>query len=104
MLCQNCNQNEATMYWKQTINGQTKEMHLCPACASKLGQNFQNPFGTWFDDPFFTQPSLFSVPFGQVSQLGGGRRCPTCGTQNRNCSVLDVWGSVRTVTEPLIIY
>lgn len=79
MLCQNCNQNEATMYWKQTINGQTKEMHLCPACAQKLGQNFQNPFGAWFDDPFFTQPSLFAAPFGQISQLGGGRRCPTCG-------------------------
>lgn len=79
MLCQNCNRNEATMYWKQTINGQTKEMHLCPECAGKLGQNFQNPFEKWFGDPFFAQPSLFSVPFGQVSQLGGGRRCPTCG-------------------------
>lgn len=79
MLCQNCNQNEATVYLKQTINGQTTEMHLCPVCAKQLGQTVQNPFGAWFDDPFFTQPSLFFEPFGQSEQLGSGQRCPTCG-------------------------
>lgn len=79
MLCQNCNQNEATMYWKQTINGQTKEMHLCQDCAKQLGQTFQNPFSGWFKDPFFSHTSLFSAPFGQMSQLSGGQRCPTCG-------------------------
>ena len=87
MLCQNCGKNEATMYFRQTVNGQTKEMHLCPECADKLGVNnqfaqsfhssFAKPFGSWFDDdPFFTQPfqSLFGAPFSQTAQLGGGRQ------------------------------
>ena len=77
MLCQHCNQNEATTYYKQTINGQTTELHLCPACAAKLtGGGFfsglfdASPFPSWGD------------PFGTANQgfaLAGGRRCPTCG-------------------------
>ena len=62
MLCQNCNKNEATTYYKETINGQTRELHLCPECAAK-------PFG-----------AALQSPFGGVAQaIGGGRRCPTCG-------------------------
>ena len=92
MLCQNCGKNEATMYFRQTINGQTKEMHLCPDCANQLdiqntfAQNFQSafaePLGSWFDnDPFFSHPfqSFFGAPFTQTAQIGSGRRCPTCG-------------------------
>ena len=41
MLCQNCGKNEATMYFRQTVNGQTKEMHLCPECADQPGVNNQ---------------------------------------------------------------
>lgn len=91
MLCQNCKKNEATTYYKETINGQTRELHLCPECAAKLtgSENgldafFSQPlFGqSFFDDPFFSQPfgSLLSSPFGSAAQaIGGGRRCPTCG-------------------------
>lgn len=77
MLCENCNQNEATMYWKQTINGHTKEVYLCPVCAQKLGNTFHN--FSWLDDPFFAQSPVFSAPIGQISQLDGNQRCPTCG-------------------------
>ena len=92
MLCQNCGKKEATMYFRQNINGQTKELNLCPDCAKELGAQdqfahsfqsaFAKPFGSWFDDdPFFSQsfPSLFGAPFSQAAQLGSGRRCPTCG-------------------------
>ena len=92
MLCQNCGKNEATMYFRQTINGQTKEMHLCPDCANQLGiqntfaQNFQSafaePLGSWFDnDPFFSHPfqSFRGAPSPHTPQMGSGRRCPTCG-------------------------
>lgn len=92
MLCQNCNKNEATTYYKENINGQVKELHLCPECAAKLtggapsfGSFFSEPFfGNSFfgNDSFFGQPfgSLLSSPFGTAAQaIGGGRRCPTCG-------------------------
>ena len=34
MKCEKCGKNEATMYYKETINGVTREMHLCPDCAT----------------------------------------------------------------------
>lgn len=37
MKCQHCNQNEATTYFKQNINGKVTEMHLCEDCARELG-------------------------------------------------------------------
>lgn len=70
MLCQHCNQNEATTYYKQTINGQTTELHLCPACAAKLTG------GGFFTGLFSGLPS-WGEPFS--ASLSGGRRCPTCG-------------------------
>ena len=89
MLCQNCNKNEATTYYKETINGQTRELHLCPECAAKLTGSAPS-FGSMFSDPFFSNPfgSFFAEPFGAALQspfggvaqaIGGGRRCPTCG-------------------------
>ena len=46
MKCEKCGKNEATMYYKETINGVTREMHLCPECAQKenLGGTFENAF------------------------------------------------------------
>lgn len=89
MLCQNCNKNEATTYYKETINGQTRELHLCPACAAQLtggtptmGSFFSDPFFDPFGSSFFSEPfgSLLQSPFASTAQaIGGGRRCPTCG-------------------------
>lgn len=119
MLCQNCNQNAATMHFKQTINGQTKEMHLCPACAHKMGveQSFQqslehslSSFGSWFaEDPFFSHPfGMLSQPFAQTAQIGSGRRCKTCGmteselqrTGRAGCA--DCYGLFEDILTPYI--
>ena len=35
MKCEKCGKNEATMYYKETVNGVTRELHLCPECAQK---------------------------------------------------------------------
>ena len=37
MKCQNCGRNEATYYYKSSINGRVTETHLCADCARKLG-------------------------------------------------------------------
>ena len=68
MKCEKCGKNEATMYYKETVNGVTREMHLCPECAQKenLGGAFENAFQSmnhFWSDPFH-------------SFLGGG--CPDC--------------------------
>lgn len=62
MLCQNCNQKEATTRLTITENGAKKEYELCPSCASKAQMNTFLPFtfGTLFspDIRFYeTQPT-----------------------------------------------
>ena len=37
MKCEKCGKNEATMYYKETVNGVTREMHLCPAAIWMQG-------------------------------------------------------------------
>ena len=70
MKCQNCGKNEATFYYRSSINGRVMESHLCPQCAQKLGlmQNMRQPLMSsfWDDDDFFTRPFRMLEPL-----LGG---------------------------------
>jgi protein arginine kinase activator len=35
MLCQNCNEKEATVQLTKIVNGEKTELHLCEDCAAK---------------------------------------------------------------------
>ena len=77
-ICARCGK-PATVYYKETVNGKTREMHLCAACAAKEGVGkdaFQLP-GFW-DDDFFGMTPLFSNLFGAPA-LERSARCPRCG-------------------------
>lgn len=63
MKCEKCNQNEASVYYRTSINGETSEQHLCADCAGELGLDkafswqsrdlFEEAFGGFFGrDPF----------------------------------------------------
>lgn len=43
MKCEICNANDATMHFQQSINGVTREMHVCENCAKKHGFEVQSP-------------------------------------------------------------
>lgn len=86
MLCEKCNQNEATVHFRQNINGDIKEIHLCPQCAAELG--YDSVFSGFEDlSPFAGLNmgiqnflgSLFSqeLPAQKVPQ---GHKCSFCGT------------------------
>lgn len=69
MKCQNCGKNEATFYYRSSINGRVMESHLCPECARQLGlmQNMRQPLmDSLWDDDFFTRPFRMLEPL-----LGG---------------------------------
>lgn len=73
MLCENCKKNAATTYFKQTVNGNTREVFLCSECAAKLG----------LGDPM-SGFGNFGMGFGMMSDLLGAMTqsssvCPTCG-------------------------
>lgn len=75
MLCQKCNNNEATTHIKRIINGRTAEYHLCSDCAASFG------YGKAFSSPGFGE--LLSTLLGDlsVSRLSSRvLRCETCGS------------------------
>jgi protein arginine kinase activator len=54
MMCQHCGKNEATFYYKSTVNGRATQAHLCHTCACELGYaDALRPerYG-FFSDPF----------------------------------------------------
>lgn len=91
MKCEKCGKNEATMYYKENINGVTREMHLCEDCAQKenIGGAFESAFQSmnhFWSDPFHSFlgggfGSLWNDMLGSpvATMLGTERKCPTCG-------------------------
>ncbi len=67
MKCQHCGQNEATFYYKSTINGRTTQTRLCSQCAEKLGYAETLRPMRLFESGFFTRP--FSLLDGFGSRL-----------------------------------
>lgn len=77
MKCERCKEKEANVFLEQTINGESKSMHLCEACAAAVKKEgfFEGapfPFGTdLFGDLFgFTAPHRLPT---------AGKACPKCG-------------------------
>lgn len=88
MLCQKCKKNNATIYYKENINGKVTEYSLCSDCAGELRKNgvlkIENPLHDLFHDNMFDFSPLFSGFFGE---LGSGKdseksekHCPLCGS------------------------
>ncbi len=67
MLCSKCHKNEASVYFKQNINGEVREYALCPQCAaeSELG---------------FAPLNLFGSMFTQAKPKTEYKRCTLCGS------------------------
>ncbi|MDR3645216.1 MAG: UvrB/UvrC motif-containing protein [Clostridia bacterium] len=79
MLCERCGKNPATTYYKEVVNGKTKEIHLCSECAEELGNGlFQGMNG--FAD--FGLSSLLGSLFAQSMPVPATsvKRCSSCGT------------------------
>jgi len=85
MLCQQCNQNQATVQLSLNINGQHKELKLCPECYAKqktaLNSGFSmnmNPFSSFpFEELFmgnhFTDAPNQKEQFKSASEGRNGR-------------------------------
>lgn len=81
MLCQHCNQNEATTYIKSNVNGKKEEMHLCSECARELGvmDEFRMPtINDMFGDSFLG--NFLGAGAAAMNCLIGVERCQSCGS------------------------
>lgn len=88
MLCQKCGKNEASVHYKENLNGRIKEYDLCPGCAAELEKNGSvglSSIGDLFKDKMFDLTPLISGLFGLAmgaipSSVGETKRCPVCGS------------------------
>ena len=74
MKCNRCNKNEATTYYKQSINGITKEYMLCPECAHEMKLDISDDFS-----PF----KLFGNAFGfsgSTPSVALQKHCTLCNS------------------------
>ncbi len=62
MKCQKCNKNEANVQYRETINGETREICLCSRCAEETG--LLERTGSMFRDMEKEMMSAFTLPFG----------------------------------------
>ena len=75
MKCEKCNEREATVLYKQTINGESTSMHLCAECATRAQE--ENGFGLHFPTSNDLFGSLFSI--AGPGQSYTAKKCEGCG-------------------------
>lgn len=81
MKCQSCGKREATVRYKENINGKKHEIFLCSNCAEKMGVT---DLSNIFSPMFVSIPEFFDEP----SQ----KRCKTCGYTLEDYSKTGMFG------------
>lgn len=96
MLCERCGQREATSHFKQTINGQTTVMNLCPKCAAEMGLEH------FFQGFHFDVGDMFSGLLGNLSSAAKAatqtKTCPECHSDLRTIIDTGKIGCARCYT------
>ena len=98
MLCQNCQQNQATLHLTTNINGRQTSIDLCPNCYRALKNQSQLPpsLDGIFQDPFGSDP--FADFFKEIKHQNQQRPTPAQGPQTKggdngdNEGILDKYG------------
>jgi protein arginine kinase activator len=96
MICQECNQRDATVHFTKILNNSKQEIHLCETCAREKGDVMMKSFGgpglgtNPFGETAFSFQNLLSGLLGFETQghtpmskgiqaQPGPARCTTCG-------------------------
>ena len=98
MLCQNCQQNHATLHLTTNINGRQTSIDLCPNCYRALKNQSQLPpsLDGIFQDPLGSDP--FADFFKDIKRQSQQRPTPAQGPQTKggdngdNEGILDKYG------------
>ena len=67
MKCEHCGKNEATFFYKSSVNGHVTQVHLCQDCARAMGytsslRRSMRPMSLFGDDDFFSRPFSMLEP------------------------------------------
>lgn len=71
MLCEVCQENDASVHLTQVSDGSVKKLHLCQQCASQSGLNI--------DSAMSLTDVLFGLGATEEADVGGVEKsCPVC--------------------------
>lgn len=77
MLCDDCRENEATVFLKAVVNNKLMEMHLCESCAGKKGLELGTGAGMLSLSGLFENLSELTKEFLPIERKS--LRCSDCG-------------------------
>ena len=83
MKCEKCLKNEATVFYREIINGKETKMHLCSKCAGEKEKESSLPFGELSFDGLFG--NVFSTLGAHKPYVTERKRCSLCG-----CTYADI--------------
>jgi len=92
MLCERCKKNNATVFYRESINGKERSLSLCEKCADKARKNGELETDL-LNDGFFSEPlggvdKLFGSLFGFPQLVGHKsapeKKCSLCGATFRD--------------------
>lgn len=106
MLCQKCKKNNANIFYKETVNGETKSFSYCSECADEaqkngeINFNMDNPFSSGFFKPFANLDNLLgsmlsvAYPFSQNQGKGSisaeGTVSPPSKANEKHCDMCGI--------------
>lgn len=92
-ICERCREKEASVYYKESVNGSSKEIRLCSDCARKMGIGFGGKSG--LEEEFFSAFPLFAEPGSRERRESEGRVCSSCGKSREEIRQSGVFGCPR---------
>ena len=75
MKCERCNKNEASVFFREIINGHETKLNLCPSCLREKEEESGLSFKGLFSNSLFTAPSIYKVR--------EEKKCPLCAMTER---------------------
>jgi len=101
MVCEICQQREASVHLKQICNGQMKEMRICEQCARENGFDVQSPLAmTDFLFGLGSTPAEPSADTERVCSVCHMRSCDLRKTSRLGCA--HCYEAFRSELEPMI--
>ena len=87
MICEKCKKNEATVFYRENVNGKEKKYALCGDCAAKLEKDgeinlsSELTFGSFFsDDPVIDLFGTLFAPSFALAPKAEKKKCTLCGS------------------------
>jgi protein arginine kinase activator len=80
MICQECDERQATLHFTKIINGEKTEFHICEACAKEKGEALPGMENSFSIHNLLSGLLNFDAPGGVINpNINKPLQCENCG-------------------------